>query len=59
MKSIRTRLIAYFGIILVAVCAVLGYAANNKAADAVIHEGRNTMEVASQEASMLVRSFLD
>ncbi len=59
MKSIRTRLITYFGIILVAICAILGYAANDKATDAVTHEGRNTMEVASQEASMLVRSFLD
>ena len=35
MKSIRTRLITYFGIILVAVCAILGYAAYNRAADGV------------------------
>lgn len=59
MKSIRTRLIIYFSVVLIAVCAVLGFAANNRAAEAVIHEGENALEVASQEAAMLVRSFMD
>ena len=59
MKSIRTRLIIYFGLILAAVCAILGYAAYDRAADAVTQEGKRSMEVAAQEASMLVRSFLD
>jgi len=59
MKSIRTRLITYFGIILVAICAILGYAANNKAAEAVTSEVEHTLQVATLEASMLVRSFLD
>ncbi len=35
MKSIRTRLITYFAVILAAVCAILGYAAYNRAADGV------------------------
>ena len=59
MKSIRTRLIIYFGLILAAVCAILGYAAYDRAADAVTQEGKRSMEVATLEASMLVRSFLD
>lgn len=59
MKSIRTRLIIYFSVVLIAVCSVLGFAANNRAADAVINEGKQSLKVASQEASMLVRSFMD
>ncbi len=59
MKSIRTRLIIYFSVVLIAVCAIMGYAANNRASDVVIHEGEHALEVASQEAAMLVRSFMD
>ena len=55
MKSIRTRLIACFGTILVAVCAVLGYAANNSQQMQFMRE--KWYEVALQEASMLYEAF--
>ena len=59
MKSIRTRLIIYFSIVLIAVCSIMGFAANTKTTDAVVQEGEHAMAVASLEASMLIRSYLD
>jgi methyl-accepting chemotaxis protein len=59
MKSIKTRMVIYFCIVLIAVCSILGFAAKAKATDAVVQEGEHAMAVASLEASMLIRSYLD
>ncbi|HYE82849.1 MAG TPA: methyl-accepting chemotaxis protein [Clostridia bacterium] len=59
MKSVRTRLIIFFSVVLIVLCAVLGYAANDKATEAVTLEGEHSLEIASQEASMIVRSYMD
>lgn len=59
MKSIKTRLTIYFGVLLIVVCAAFGISANLKASEAVMDEGEHTLETAAQEASMLIRSFLD
>lgn len=59
MKSIKTRLMVIFSIVLIVVSGVMGYAANNRAAAAIMHEGEHALEVAALEASMLIRSFLD
>lgn len=59
MKSIKTRLVIFFSVLLILVSGVLGYAANNRATAAVMHEGEHSLEVAVKEASMLLRSFID
>lgn len=59
MKSIRTRLIIFFSILLVVICAVLGFAASNKAGEAVITAGEETLTVVSEQSAKLVRSYLD
>lgn len=59
MKSIRTRLIIYFQMVLITVCSVMGYAAYDRASKALISESKSALEVASLEASMLIRSYLD
>ncbi len=59
MKSIKTRLVLFFSILLIIVATVLGYAANDRATAAVLHEGEAALEVATAEASMLIRSFMD
>lgn len=59
MKSIRARLMVYFSILLLIACFIIGYAANNRATAAVLYEGEQGMIMVTQEASMLVRSFMD
>lgn len=58
MKSIKTRLVIFFSIVLMLSCAVLGYAANNRATAAVMAEGEHGLESTAAEASMLIGSFV-
>ncbi|HPL53822.1 MAG TPA: methyl-accepting chemotaxis protein [Bacillota bacterium] len=59
MKSIRTTLIISFSIVLLVICSVMWYAASNRATAAVLNEGEKAASMVSQEASMLIRSFMD
>lgn len=59
MKTIKTRLIIYFGLLFLLICAAMGVSANIKANEALVREGEHNLDVASQQASSLVRSFLD
>ncbi|MGE5679070.1 MAG: methyl-accepting chemotaxis protein [Pseudomonadota bacterium] len=59
MKSIRTRLIILFSILLIVICAVLGYSASLRAADAVVKAGEESLEATSDQAAKLISSYLD
>ncbi|HYF83435.1 MAG TPA: methyl-accepting chemotaxis protein [Clostridia bacterium] len=59
MRSIKTRLVIFFSIVLILLCAVLGYAADNRAAAAVMAEGEHGLESTAAEASMLIGSFVN
>lgn len=59
MKSIRTRLIILFSILLIVICSVLGYFASMRAADAVVVAGEESLTATSDQAAKLISSYLD
>ena len=59
MKSLRTRLIIYFGLLFLLICSAMGISANNSARNALMREGENNLDMVSMQASLLIRSFLD
>lgn len=59
MKSLRTRLIIYFGLLFILISSAMGITSNNSAGEALVREGEHSLDVASLQASMLVRGFLD
>lgn len=59
MKSIKTRLVVFFSVLLIIVSGVLGYAANDRATAAVLHEGEHALEAVNLEAALLVSSFIN
>jgi len=59
VKSLRTRLIIFFGLLFILICTAMGISANDRATKALVKEGENYLDVASTQAALLVRSFLD
>lgn len=59
MKSIKTRLIVTFSVILIVICATIGIFASRQAGDALLNQGEQTLELVSVEGADLVKSFLD
>lgn len=59
MKSLRTRLIIYFSLLFILICSAMGISANTRAGEALVREGERNLDAVSQQASLLVRSFLD
>jgi len=59
MKSIKTRLVMVFSILLIVICAAIGIFASNQAGDALLKQGEHTLDVVSLDGAKLVRSYLD
>lgn len=59
MKSIRTRLIIYFGVLLIVVCLAIGFAASNRAGDALLQEGERSIYVISVESARVIKGFAE
>ncbi len=59
MKSIKTRLVVTFSVILLVICAAIGIIASNQAGNALLEQGELSLDTVALEGSSLVRSFLD
>jgi len=59
VKSLKTRLIIFFSLLFILICTAMGISANDRAEKALLREGEHNLDVASMQASLMVRSFLD
>jgi methyl-accepting chemotaxis protein len=59
VKSLRTRLLIYFSLLFLLISSAMGISANNRAEEALLTEGEQSLDASSLQASLLIRSFLD
>lgn len=59
MKSIKTRLIVVFSIMLIVICVAIGLFASKEAGDALLNQGEQNIELVSVEGADLVKSFMN